>query len=380
MSKEEKKERPAHAKLSASGSERWINCSGSYQAEKNLPNKSSKFADEGSLAHDIAAKCLENDLDALDFINYKAFGHTVDVSMANYVNEYCEYVRSFKGTLYTEKTVDFSHVVPEGFGTADALVFDKEKRHLHVIDLKFGMGVPVRAFENTQGILYALGALYDYKNLFYVDHVSIHIVQPRIKNYSEWKIKVTEIHSYWHPYLSKKAHEALDPHAKKTPSDKACKWCKAKPKCEELYKFTKSALSTEIEDLGLLKIKDSKELSKEKTKELLDKRDLIVSFLDKVKEDVQDRMLKGEKVEGYKLVAGKVNRKFTEDAEHVIVEKLGSEKAYEKKLISLTIAEKLLGKDIISEITYKPEAPIVMVHEEDKREAVGDIKYFEDLT
>lgn len=389
MSKEEKQEVREHAKLSASGSERWINCAGSYNAEKGLPNVSNKYADEGTLAHEIAAKCLENDLDPYDFEGYKGYGHIASFDMCRNVKAYCEYVKSFKGVLHIEKRVDFSHVVPEGFGTADALIYDETTKHLHVIDLKFGV-TPVNAVRNTQGILYALGALYDYKNVWKVDNVSIHIMQPRLRDAMEWKVSYSDLTGYWHNYISSSAHEALKPDAKKTPSHKACMWCKAKPKCEALYSHTVKLLSSDIEDLGLLKELEKKKITDDQVKLLLDNADLIEKFLKSVKTDVHQRLLSGDKFQGYKLVKGKVNRAFTDEAEKVIVDTIGEDKAYNKKLIGITDTERLLkelvGKDttkeIMKEITYKPEAPIVLAHEEDTRdsvEAVGAVNYFENL-
>jgi len=240
-----------HAKLSASASERWLNCAGSYHATKDLPNKSSKYADEGTLAHDVASKCLDWNLDANDFIGYKGFGHVCNRDMAIHVNKYCEYVRSFTGERFIEKRVDFSHVVPEGFGTADALVFDPNTDHLHVIDLKFGRGVSVSAINNTQGLLYAIGALHDYKQ-HHVENVSIHIVQPRINNYSEWTLSTEEIVS-WHEVFSEGAKAAFDENAQRTASKKACKWCGAKPTCHAVLELTKKTFALDIEDLGLLK-------------------------------------------------------------------------------------------------------------------------------
>ena len=43
-----------HALLSASSSHRWLYCPPSARLEEKLPESKSDFAEEGSLAHDIA--------------------------------------------------------------------------------------------------------------------------------------------------------------------------------------------------------------------------------------------------------------------------------------------------------------------------------------
>ena len=40
-----------HAKLSASGSKKWLNCPGSVAFEKEFPDEESEFAKEGTTAH-----------------------------------------------------------------------------------------------------------------------------------------------------------------------------------------------------------------------------------------------------------------------------------------------------------------------------------------
>ena len=43
-----------HAILSASGAHRWLNCTPSARLEEPVPDTSSIYAEEGTLAHDLA--------------------------------------------------------------------------------------------------------------------------------------------------------------------------------------------------------------------------------------------------------------------------------------------------------------------------------------
>ena len=77
----------AHAKLSASGAHRWMNCPGSVRAEEGLKDSSSPFAEEGTKAHDLMEQMLlyaRTDIDKYD------------IEMAEHVRTYVDYVESQK--------------------------------------------------------------------------------------------------------------------------------------------------------------------------------------------------------------------------------------------------------------------------------------------
>lgn len=85
----------AHAELSPSSAVRWMQCPGSVAACRDLPDTSSKYADEGTDAHELAAKCLESGKDAAEFIGAAMEkGTVVDADMARYVQSYIDYVRA----------------------------------------------------------------------------------------------------------------------------------------------------------------------------------------------------------------------------------------------------------------------------------------------
>jgi len=110
----------AHAKLSASGAHRWATCAYSVKAESGLPDSSSIFAAEGTAAHELAEHCLNTGDDPHSLIGQSFAGIEVDAEMAEHIAGYVAYVKGFNGEHFYEVRVDFSHVVPEGFGTCDA--------------------------------------------------------------------------------------------------------------------------------------------------------------------------------------------------------------------------------------------------------------------
>lgn len=363
-----------HAKLSASGSSKWLNCPGSVEAESKIPNKQSVYAEEGTLAHELADICLKKGLEAKKYIGCDILyapekSSIITEEMAKFVQEYIDYVLAHatkNSQLYTEDRVDFSNIVPDGFGTMDAAIFDYDTGICHIFDLKYGQGVPVDAVENTQAQLYALGFYNELKCLDVIKSFKIHIVQPRVFNYSSWEISLDDLVKFGE-YASKKANEALTPNAPRTPGEKQCKWCNAKATCPALKKHTEDTILSSFE--GLNKDIMFNELNDEQLKLILDNKNLIEDFLKSVEQHIYDRVLNGEKFEGYKLVEGRSNRKWVDDAEEVLKNKLGKN-AYEKKLIGITAAGKKLKKDEVEELTYKPEGKLELVLASDKRKEV----------
>ncbi len=347
-----------HAKLSASGSERWILCPGSVAAEEGIPEKPNPYAEEGTLAHEVAATFLKDEI----VIN------NITSEMLNNIINYSDYISAVEKdlkeySLLIEQRVDFSHVVPDGFGTADCII--KSDDVLHVIDLKYGKGVPVYAENNTQLLLYAIGALNGFTN-YMPSSIVMHIVQPRISNYSKWEITRPEYElDYWIEFLRKKALIALQPDAKRIPHKDACRWCRAKPTCPAIYNFI---------DHTIAPLKEKKALTDNELKLILDNSKLITDFLGSVEELVYDKIASGESFKGYKLVNGRQIRKFKTDSLEELENSL-SESIYKKVPITLAEAEKIFSKEVINEITYKQQSKPILVPDSDKRAAITTLQF-----
>lgn len=366
----------AHAKLSASGSSRWLNCPGSVQAEENYPaQKSSPFALEGSMAHELADLCLQNEVDAIIHLGETVYKRTVEQDMIAPVQEYLDYVRSFETDstiLFTEERVDFSHIVPEGFGTLDAAVLDAENKICHIFDLKYGKGVRVDAFENTQAQLYGTGIQNELSFLYDIDTFVLHIVQPRMSNYSSWERTRDELLAFGRE-VRDKAKFALSGNAPRVPGEAQCHWCKAKGDCKTLSDFSNKIITGEFQDLDCL---DATALTDDAKRRILDHRKLIEMHLKAVEASVFDSLERGESFEGYKLVEGRANRQWNKDAESYLIKAMG-EDAYNKKLIGIGAAEKVLGKGNLDDLMDKPKGKITLATYDDKRSAI-DVKTIEE--
>lgn len=361
----------AHARLSASGSHRWLHCPGSVAAETGLPDAPTVHSLEGSAAHALAEHCLnEGVLDASGAIGRTFGGMPVTQEMADAVQVYVDYIRNVGGFQQYETRLDFSRWVPEGFGTSDCITIADNT--LHVIDLKYGKGVRVNAFENTQGLLYALGALDECEMLYSFDKVQITIVQPRLDHISEWVLTLDELNK-WGDWIKERALLACAPDAPRVPSESACHWCKAKATCPALKTYTEAAILSEFSTLEELLPVDT--LSDDELARALSAKKLITGWLDAVEEHATQRCINGEGFPGFKLVAGRSLRQWGDEGEAELVLKgaLGDD-AFEHKLLSVAKAEKALGKkqaSLLDGLVVKPEGKPVLVPNDDPREPLG---------
>lgn len=244
-----------HAKLSPSGAHRWMRCHGSLYLESKYPDKGSEFASEGTMAHALAADCLEKENDAGLYIGTvlefkdgdKLVKETVSAEMAREVQKYLNEVRASYDpaegdTLLVEQRLAiFGGQIPDQFGTTDALILQPRLRRMKAKDLKYGRGVQVYAENNEQLMLYALGALDAFDPLGdEYDEVLLAIHQPRLDHTDEWLVSVAALREFEQVALQAgKAALSIvslpDGHtAMLNPGDKQCMFCKAKGDCAAL--------------------------------------------------------------------------------------------------------------------------------------------------
>mgnify|MGYP003643320772 FL=1 len=353
----------AHAKLSASGAHRWMACPGSVNAEAGLPDKTSPFAEEGTQAHEVAEKALRGGWNADTVWSRK--------DLADPLQTYIDFVRSIPHDFRViEQRVDFSDWIPDGFGTADVICIKDDL--IHIIDLKFGQGVPVYAENNPQAMLYALGAYSEFEFMFDIKRVKISIVQPRIDNISEWEIDIPSLLK-WGQVAENAALATQYPAAQRIPGEKQCRWCKAKPTCPALYDMTAAVIGQDFDQLDELPPATS--LTDAQMRKALEARPLIESWLSAIETVVKERIVEGTGFDGFKIVEGRSVRKWADESwAATVLTSFLEDNVYTKKLISPAQAEKLLGKKkkhITEELIIKPRGAPTLTRENDPRPSIN---------
>ena len=392
-----------HALLSASGAPKWVRCYGSLAMEAGLPNNSSRYADEGTAAHELADLVLNNmwpgpreddtQVTAHDWVGHdivipaKDICHTVDFDMAGHVQNYVDEVRSYAGHdgyLQSETRVNYSNWlgVPEdaAWGTSDAIIV--RGTELIVVDLKYGQGERVYAKDNEQLRLYALGSYNEIEAFSEIETVRMVIYQPRVADgITEDVISLADLKMWARTTAAMAAQHALRLHElvtenvaatdgvsddelmakvlpELTPGDKQCRWCRAKARCPALAGEVVNVVSNNFVNLDELQGKPlAKALSAAinvstlSNVELSDKMKsvgLIEAWLKDIRATVEAKLFAGETVPGYKIVQGKQgDRKWADDeaALKVLKRTLGAKDAVKPAaVISAPQAEKLLLK------------------------------------
>ena len=396
-----------HAILSPSHAHTWAGCPASAWLEKGVPNPSSPYAEEGTKAHSLAERTLRQMFeDAPCTPEDIRFSEGCGREMGEHVGEYVRFVaeriaeaKKADECAYIafEHPVDVSPVTSEegAKGTIDCLL--AYPGHLWVIDLKYGAGVPVSAERNEQLSIYA-AALWDEVSLLYddIEHVHLAIVQPRAGGVNQWELTPEQLEAF-KANVRPRAEKAIrfyNEEEKPTvgPDDyccneSVCRWCRGKAKCPMLAEQAASAALVDYkadepkpEAVQVIRVPDDPE----KLAKAYSLLPALETFTKMVRESVTARLGQGEKIPGYKLVAGRKGpRKWADDAQ---VEKLMKsmrlkrEEMYDFKLISPTKFEaalkanpKLLGtqqqqkiRDCVTQSEGKPS----VVEESDKRPAI----------
>lgn len=349
-----------HALLSASSAARWLNCPPSAKICAESEDKESSYAAEGTLAH---AMC-EIKLTAFTTVTPKRTITTklnklkkdelYQPEMDSYTDEYVDYVKKIaysfpsKAHIAVERQVDYGAYAPGGFGTADCVILHGEE--LHIVDFKYGKGVPVSAEDNPQLKLYALGAIGFYGMLYPVKNITLHIVQPRIGNYSDWKISASDLFA-WGESIKPIAQLAYEGEGDFN-SGEHCRFCAISATCRKR--------SEDNLELAKYEFRKPPELAKNCEPTLTDEEIALVltqgSQLKKWYEDIEKytlgMILAGKKYNGWKAVEGRGTRVYTDaDAIPGRLEAIGlsAELAFERKMLTPPQLEAAVGKTVFAQ-------------------------------
>ena len=401
-----------HAVLSASSSKQWLHCPPSARLQENFPNESSVYAEEGTWAHELCEYKVKKYLHERKKRPQSEF-FTEEIEQATDV--YAEFVISIieemrqngcEPLCFVEERLDFSNIVPEGFGTGDIIILGKDEQGrglLHICDYKNGKGVFVDAHENSQMMLYATGALNAYGYIYEIETVRMSIIQPRLENISTYEMSAANLRD-WGESIRPIAQMAFEGKGEQHPGD-WCRFCRAKPVCkvcmeealglarEEFLDLDGGALADEAEetdatapynaDTSTPVFKAPGLVSFAELVKVLPTLNRISSWIESVFAFVSGEAINhGVPVEGYKVVEGRSKRIFT-DTKAVIkaAELEGYTDIYKQELLTLTEFEKMMGKkkfaEILGQYVTKPPGKLALVPESDPRPAV-DLSTVED--
>ena len=356
-----------HALLSPSAAHRWMNCPPSACLEREFPSSSSEVAAEGTAAHALCEHKLRK---LLKLRSKRPHSDFEDDEMDRCSDDYVSFVQEQMGEIpspmvLVEQRLDLTRYVPEAFGTADCIIVGGDR--LHIVDFKYGMGVLVEAEHNPQMMLYALGALELLDGIYDIQKISVSIFQPRRENVCTWSLPKEELLRWARDDLVEKARLAYAGEGEYCAGE-WCTFCRASVRCraraeeklrlaKEEFKYPPLITDEEIEDV----LGEIPELIKWANAILAYATDAAVNH--------------GKAWTGFKIVEGRSVRRYKdEDDVAREAESAGYTDIFDKKLISLTQMEKLMGKkaftDILGGLIEKPPGKPTLVPLSDKRPAI----------
>ena len=351
-----------HALLSPSSAARWLHCNAAPRIQEQIPENSSEYAEEGRLAHAICElkvikyfttlikprtytsrlkKLKENPLyqDEMD--------KTSDLYLEHLTERAMQY--NAKPNVAAEVQVDFAEYVPEGFGTCDCIMIGGDT--LSITDYKHGKGVPVSAENNPQMRLYALGALKRYKPVYggSIKKVCMTIDQPRIQTEPSSETITVEDLLAWGESIKPIAAKAYMGLGAFCPGEH-CRFCRGKAKCK-----ARAEQNTALEEFKDCAPQNAEKpplfgqgvLTDAEIGDLLVRGQELVKWYKDLEEYALGTILKGGTIPGWKAVAGRSNRTFT-DTEAALNAAVAA--GYDKSLLYdlkpkwLTELESLMGE------------------------------------
>ena len=378
-----------HSTLSPSNAYQWMACTPSVILGLQFPDPSSAAAEEGTLAHELAELKVRNYFFTIDFgkrklnaeIKKLKANEIWDDEMMGYTDDYLDYIKSValkfpvSPHVDIERRVDLSSYIPNlpdedpASGSADCILLGAGV--IHVIDFKYGKSPDgrVSAEHNPQMMLYALGAYEAYRILYDIHTVRMTIVQPRLSDgISEWECSLEDLLKFGEE-VEKKAALAIQGIGDFAPGPKTCRYCRARGLCR--------ARAEKNVELAFMSGTDPALLTTDQLGEYLKKGQDVAKWLKDIEEVALKESLAGNEVPGWKAVAGRTTRDWTDmDAAFAKLEADGiqPEILWERKPLSLAQVEKAVGKKIfaesVSEFVTKKTGKPALVETSDKRPAI----------
>ena len=374
--------------LRPSAAGKWFNCTGSPKMEDGRPEGNTTAADEGTVAHWIAAKILKNEelpkLDTTWEIDedkkvQPAIADTdnpiitYDRDMLDYVRKYTDAVRCFS-ICFVEEKVELSGILSyaEAYGTPDCVSFSTVDgiTEIQIHDLKYGFN-EVAAEDNLQLLCYAYGD-YQYRsvNAQQPDRYRLMIHQPRLNLVNEAVYTIPELRERWQAIRARAKQVQSGETSLNAGGHCAKYYCKAQAVCP--------ALSDYVLDLLPDEVKPDQDISSK-----LERIPAIRKWCDAVEAEAYELAVeKAIPIPGFKVVEGRQgNRQWSskEEAEEALkAMRIKHDQMYKYDVISPTAAEKLFKEGVIGkrqwpkleELITRSDSKLQLVPESDKRKAV----------
>lgn len=398
----------AHAAFSPSSTERWMNCPASVRLTEAMPpearakaNQDNIHSAKGTAMHELSEKFLRDWTDPYKSFHIikgtvKATGEKFIIEHEEWIEHVGPYVMGVREIfvdaqfdhgdeevfLFIEQRLDIS--APECYGTLDVAIVTPDI--LHVIDLKCGSGLVSAIAPQLKS--YAVGLIAVYPR----DKVVTHIFQAKNErlphDHHTWTAKQLATHEK----AVKKAIRLCRGTTRTAPVEAGpigdhCKWCPAEVGCPARAEQVSDVLIA-ADEMDVANPENFDQIDPGRLAGMLKAAPQVRAYLDALQAYALD---KETGIPGFKVVAGKSNRKWTESNQTSLAVKL--EKAFPDALDHKTIwgtpapkirafgaIEKIVGVGALEEagLLEKPAGKPTLVAEDDPRPALDHVAALDD--
>ena len=240
-----------HSKIvGGSTAKRVINCPGSVALVQKMPPKpSSKYADEGTLLHNVMAELIMGDEAPEHYLGARYEDQILTQELIdNKIKPALEALDAIDSKrvmeIEAETRVGFGDLLPGVFGSTDLI--GRLGNRAVVLDWKFGDGVMVEVEENPQLMFYAAAAMRTKEAAWAFEgatEIEMVIVQP--PEVRRW-VTTPERIAKFELELVQAVKQAMKADAQLAVGDH-CRWCAAKPICPKMTGAVDRALKVQID-------------------------------------------------------------------------------------------------------------------------------------
>jgi hypothetical protein len=368
-----------HSEHGASSAYRWTACPGSVSLSRGIPEKTSEYAIEGTVAHALAELALKKERDADFWVGMEIEGWEVTEEMAEAVQVYVDHIKQVMqpgDDLRLEQRVTLERLNPPRpmFGTCDCLIYRRSEKTLFVYDYKHGAGVAVDAIGNKQLRYYALGALLSLDKDEPCEKIVAGIIQPRA-NHPDGPIREESFGAGdlldFASELVEAVEKTLEPNAALVPGSH-CRFCKASAVCparrDQAFELARIEFGEAMPDML-----DPRAMPIETVAHLLSQADQIEDWIRALRAHVLSELEAGNSVPGFKLVNKRASRVWVnaDSVANWAKEKgLHDDEIFDKKIKSPAQFEKVIGKkNLPQEFVASVSSGVTLARADDKRPA-----------
>jgi len=359
----------------------WLNCTPSARLSEKYERRSNEASDEGKLAHQLSELLIKVALNRVTKVEYakqnlkiKANRHYT-ASMLEHCSQFASYVmeqfnamkeKHRHAAIFLEVKLDLTRFIPEGFGTGDVVILAGNE--ILVIDLKYGKGVFVHTEENTQMMIYAIGAIEAFSSLTDVKKVRMTIYQPRLDNIDTWETSYKSLMDWANSVLRKQAAIAFKGKGQLV-AGTHCQFCPVKATCKANAAYNQSLAKGEFDETS-----EPTELNDKELVELYLRAKQIRSWLTAIEDHMLEKAITGKTWKGLKLVHGRSVRQISDPkkVEAILKRMKLPEKQYlsEPQLLGITALEANIGAQLFAKMAgkfvVKPVGKPSLVHADSK--------------